>query len=115
MKNQVNKAVETTIGEILQKPQYGGLCLTCDHARSCTYPRDLDQPVWHCEEFEAMDMPVDRTTVESFLAAENARRELRVGENSKGEYKGLCLNCENRKTCTFPKPEEGVWRCEEYE
>jgi len=27
---------------------------------------------------------------------------------------GLCKNCEKRKTCTIPKPEGGVWRCEEY-
>jgi NADH-quinone oxidoreductase subunit E len=31
-----------------------------------------------------------------------------------GKYKGLCLNCANRETCTFPKPEGGVWHCDEY-
>jgi hypothetical protein len=30
------------------------------------------------------------------------------------DLKGLCVNCDNRHTCTFPKPEEGVWHCEEY-
>ena len=29
--------------------------------------------------------------------------------------KGLCVNCENRDTCTLPKAEGGVWHCEEYE
>ncbi|MGB8656466.1 MAG: hypothetical protein WCE90_01610 [Candidatus Zixiibacteriota bacterium] len=115
MKNPSTKTAETTIAEVLRKPEYGGLCLTCDHVRSCSYPRNPDQPVWQCEEFEAIDAPVDRTTVESFLAAAHARRESVVAENSKGQFKGLCLNCENRKTCTFPRPEDGVWRCEEYE
>lgn len=27
---------------------------------------------------------------------------------------GLCSNCELRSTCTFAKPEGGVWRCDEY-
>ncbi len=31
-----------------------------------------------------------------------------------GEMLGLCRNCEARPRCTFPKPEAGVWRCEEY-
>jgi hypothetical protein len=101
MKEQTfNKA--GTVSDILGKPRYGGLCLTCDHARSCIYPRELDRPVWHCEEFEANQ-------------AERAKAKAAAYNNGKGELKGLCVNCENRKTCTFPKPEEGVWRCEEYE
>jgi hypothetical protein len=31
-----------------------------------------------------------------------------------GGYKGLCVNCANRETCLYPKPEGGVWHCEEY-
>jgi hypothetical protein len=30
------------------------------------------------------------------------------------KFLGLCSNCDNRETCTYPKPEGGVWRCEEY-
>lgn len=26
-----------------------GLCSTCTHDKSCTFPRKF--PVWHCEEF----------------------------------------------------------------
>jgi hypothetical protein len=26
----------------------------------------------------------------------------------------LCLNCEVRESCKFPKAEGGVWHCEEY-
>lgn len=28
--------------------------------------------------------------------------------------KGLCINCENRNTCKYIKPNGGVWHCEEY-
>jgi len=31
------------------------------------------------------------------------------------KYKGLCSNCDNRQTCIYPKPESGVWHCEEYQ
>jgi (2Fe-2S) ferredoxin/predicted RNA-binding Zn-ribbon protein involved in translation (DUF1610 family) len=31
-----------------------------------------------------------------------------------GKYRGLCLNCAKREFCTFPKPEGGVWHCDEY-
>jgi hypothetical protein len=103
-----------TVTDVSAKPQYGGLCLTCDHARSCTYPRDPERPVLQCEEFEAYDMPVERATVEDFLASGNVKAQAASNHNGDAESRGLCANCENRKTCTFPRPEEGVWHCEEY-
>jgi hypothetical protein len=30
-------------------------------------------------------------------------------------FMGLCSICEIREACRFPKPEGGVWHCEEYE
>ena len=36
-------------------------------------------------------------------------------EEKSTEQKGLCRNCKKEKTCKLPKPEGGVWRCEEYE
>lgn len=30
------------------------------------------------------------------------------------EEKDLCANCRNRDTCTYPKPEGGVWHCKDY-
>ncbi len=29
-------------------------------------------------------------------------------------HKGLCMNCDERETCMLPRPESGVWHCEEY-
>ena len=29
-------------------------------------------------------------------------------------FKGLCVNCDRRFTCTFPRAETGVWSCDEY-
>lgn len=37
------------------------------------------------------------------------------GPGSDGDYRGLCQDCANRATCTFPRAPGGVWHCEEYE
>jgi hypothetical protein len=36
-------------------------------------------------------------------------------EEDPDPYKGLCKNCKKQKTCKLPKPEGGVWRCEDYQ
>ncbi len=97
------------------KPEYGGLCSTCQNARNCTYPRSLDRPILQCEEFEGFEYPSDRTTVNDIVRKSRPHVSSEDEEKDKIEYKGLCQNCEKRTTCTFPKPEGGVWRCEEYE
>ena len=46
------------------------------------------------------------------------RQGLSKSSTDRGEkevqYKGLCSTCEIRETCSFPKPEWGVWQCDEY-
>lgn len=49
----------------------------------------------------------EETTVESFPTLEEMREW--------DEYKGLCVNCENRKDCAIRNKEIGVWHCEEYQ
>jgi hypothetical protein len=29
-------------------------------------------------------------------------------------FRGLCVNCDLRWKCTYPKPPQGVWSCDEY-
>ena len=86
---------------------YGGLCANCDHASTCTYARHSRRPVLQCEEYScAPTAPSDRNHAAK-------ARPRNVSEEREGP-RGLCWNCENRHTCTFPKPEGGVWQCEEY-
>lgn len=33
---------------------------------------------------------------------------------SSGVLRGLCVNCDHRYYCTYPKPPGGVWSCDEY-
>lgn len=89
--------------------EYRGLCACCENSLVCTYQRDPDQPVLMCEEF---------------VAHSNLQVEIRfryVGEapqqperDDTERYKGLCVNCERRRDCSYAKTEEGVWHCDEY-
>lgn len=88
---------------------YRGLCWMCAGTSTCTYRRDPRQPVWQCDEFECGISPVN------ISPPTHSRIEFIPGDENPGEYAGLCVNCEHRETCTYPKPEGGVWHCNEYE
>ena len=94
-----------------ERKEYQGLCTSCRNAPSCTYPRDPDRAVVQCEEFEGYEL-LQRSAPGGAVSPRQASAAKR--EDS-GKYKGLCVNCENRQHCTFPKPESGVLHCEEYE
>ena len=94
---------------------YGGLCSTCNKESSCTFPRDHSRPVMQCEEFEGIIPAPAKNERKNNPISDNSRVHSHTEEDHSGTYMGLCSNCEKRETCTFPKPESGVWRCEEYQ
>lgn len=81
------------------------LCMTCNNARNCMYRLNKPDPVVECEEFDGYALPPS--------AVVTAEPELKIVPDTR--FKGLCVNCNKRETCTFPKPEAGVWHCEDYE
>ncbi len=84
-----------------------GLCGTCTLSTTCTFPRNAEKPVMHCDEFEGFEYTKTQTVTKTTGTS--------AAVEDKVELKGLCKNCENRPTCSYPKPASGVWRCEEYE
>lgn len=84
---------------------YRDLCSTCIHAERCGNRSTPERPILFCEMFEVLA---------STLAVTAAAAREPAGRQDAGDYKGLCMNCENRRTCTLRKPEGGVWHCEEY-
>ena len=86
-----------------------GLCVTCNNAPFCVFRlRNKGRVVWYCELFNdyvpvAEDKFKTKTTVES-----------KTEKKEETKFKGLCVNCQNRNTCTYPKPESGIWHCEDY-
>ena len=94
--------------------EYRGLCSSCNHAPTCTYIRDDSQLVLQCEEFENHEESPIRTADEASSSKINVSASFSAEEDS-GEVKGLCVDCKSRETCIYPKPEGGVWHCEEYQ
>ena len=88
-----------------------GLCFTCKNALGCTFPKDTQRSVLNCEEFEADARPLAKTTGE---VKSSATALVDCEDEDSGKFIGLCSNCDNRRSCVFPKPEGGVWHCEEY-
>ena len=90
--------------------KYLGLCSTCKNTSSCTLPRDPDKPVFYCEEFE-----IERTSLTIPPEKEQPLVTCTAAKDKDStKFTGLCGDCENRQTCAFPKPEGGIWHCEEY-
>lgn len=94
---------------IANREWYPGLCTTCVHEPACTFPRSEDRPVTTCDEFEGAVEAKIRQAVES------PRFDERFSVANREWFPGLCLTCEKRETCTFPKPEGGVFSCDEFE
>ena len=85
-----------------------GVCSACKYDPACIYEAGSNSVILQCEQFEmAPPVPVARPT------SAQPRALAGNGTDTNG-YAGLCSNCENRETCVYPKPEGGVWRCEEY-
>ncbi len=90
---------------------YPTLCSSCKHASTCTFPKDPKRPSFYCEEFEIEMTPQMHTA-----GSENQHSQTPETADLNGTTKliGLCFDCENRQNCIFPKPEGGVWHCQEY-
>ncbi len=86
-----------------------GICSNCNNEADCKYLENCDQPVFHCDQYDGYAPPPKKRGKVS-----GQRSQTKPVNEESFPYKGLCRDCENRKTCTFPKPEGGVWHCDEY-
>ncbi len=68
-----------------------------------------------CEMFDDYMPPVGWVGPERVSPSAEPSMARRPAEEEAAKYAGLCVNCEHRRTCTYPKPEGGVWHCEDYE
>ena len=88
------------------------LCSNCRNAADCTFQKKRQKPSLYCEEFEIDICPSAKIAgKEKPLPTALVDAE----EEDSGKFIGLCSNCDNRRTCVFPKPEGGIWHCEEYQ
>ncbi|MDQ7779206.1 MAG: hypothetical protein RDV41_05800 [Planctomycetota bacterium] len=83
-----------------------GLCTTCDNTPACSLRKRRREGVVQCEEFAVPPARICRSVARNSRPSGSLRKVSR--------YMGLCSNCEQVRTCKFPKPAGGVWSCEEY-
>ena len=109
-----------TPAEKLSRPQgepaaqLKGICATCIHAPTCAYVETPDHPKMYCEQFESELPAVMKTTDASGIKSVPAALQKESETIRQARSLGLCANCIHRETCVFPRPEGGVWHCEEY-
>lgn len=87
-----------------------GLCLTCNNVDTCVYRKRRGADAISCELFDNYVTRNGGGGKEATLAVLTPAKE-----SEPASRKGLCLNCSHQKACQLPKPETGVWHCEEYE
>jgi len=92
--------------------EYRSLCFNCSNAADCTFQKDRQKPSLYCEEFEIATCPSVKTTRKDRSPQTSS---IDTEDDDSGKLIGLCSNCGNRRTCTFPNPEGGIWHCEEYQ
>lgn len=88
--------------------EYNDLCTTCNCAPKCISRKNIIRPVYFCENYDDF---VPQKPVE----VEVGPPPRSMTEKAIQKFYGLCVNCSHRNTCAFPKPEGGIWHCEEYE
>ena len=98
---------------VLSRYNSGDLCSTCDHHDLCAGRSTPQRPIFFCEQFEifsaAPAVPAVPAAAPHAAAPERVRPKRAANVTT-----GLCVNCDNADGCSTPKPEGGVWHCEEY-
>ncbi|OGV47738.1 MAG: hypothetical protein A2017_16210 [Lentisphaerae bacterium GWF2_44_16] len=89
----------------MSKKKHYRLCSSCRSSETCTFLKNAHVPVLQCEEFN----PILKTK-----AGQKNKKHLKASFST-GKLKGLCKVCAIREDCVYPKPQTGVWHCEEYE
>ena len=89
-----------------------GLCENCKSKGGCGYLHDANEPIQFCEEYETEETAPKRKLS---LVKNDEMKAQDNSDKAAQKFKGLCVNCEKRDSCTLPKSKGGVWHCEEYE
>jgi len=96
------------------KREASGLCSCCNSYKTCTYTIDPERPILQCEEFDGIVPPFLHRVPRGKIVPAVPEMTPDPSMSDLNSYRGLCSLCEDRTTCTYPKPEGGVWHCEEY-
>lgn len=92
--------------------QATGLCESCTRAEDCTFIRRPGQAVLDCDEFAPVEPR--RGAPHLVLARPNLAADLVEREEDLSAAIGLCRSCAHHADCTYPRPQGGVWHCDDY-
>jgi len=90
-----------------------GICAHCVRMTLCTSRKNWMGPIRDCDDFEDRRAAAPEPAVESQPFTVDKPIYLEYSEEAEN-YKGLCINCDNRETCGYRTPGRAVWYCEEY-
>lgn len=88
-----------------------GLCGSCTRAEDCTFIRRAEQAVLDCDEFAPVE---PRRTAPHLVLAPPAFAGLAEHDEEEAAAIGLCRSCAHRADCVYPRPQGGVWHCDDY-
>ena len=89
-----------------------GICSSCMRADACQYTNSARQVTLNCDEYAGRVEHAPNNP--GSVSMNSSQRLVREEQNRAHKALGLCRSCEGARSCTFPKPEGGVWHCEEY-
>lgn len=93
-----------------------GICITCRHRSYCQSLQNglrAQRPVWDCNEYEHNDSDAADAVSAAYRVRSTDGEYLSHGTNEDRSI-GLCINCDQRRSCMLPIAEGGVWHCGEY-
>ena len=96
------------------KAERPGLCMRCNNAPDCVYRSQRGFDAIYCEMYDCYPMTVVSSDgpddTEPIITSVKPVSQIMTQPLGIG----LCSNCDNFENCLLPRPEEGVWHCEEY-
>ena len=90
-----------------------GLCSTCNNSLTCGYRALRGGDALFCEMFDDY-MPSPNGGNGGVKGSASVEVDVVEKVTDAEVFKGLCVNCEDRRTCRLANSEGGVWHCEEY-
>jgi len=85
-----------------------GLCFTCNNGSICVLREKRGFDAYYCETFD-INASNGHGRIAQFVDEVKP-----LAKKADSKFLGLCSNCENCESCHLPKPDGGVWHCEEY-
>jgi hypothetical protein len=103
---QADKAITDTSSD--ERLLSASLCSNCANMDSCGSFSAAESAVLQCELYECC------SSVKPELVGAGESSTTTNEDPMSVHFMGLCSNCDNRSDCKLPKPQAGVWHCEEY-